>query len=283
MINEMSKRIHLLSESEKVIYDYIIQNPNEVLKMTVRELAQASFSSPATIIRFCKKLNFDSYNMLKLELAKELKDHESLEDIDVDFPKFQSKTNIQIAREIASMEKDAITKTLNQLDMKVIDQVVNEIKRSSGVSIYGNGFSSNVSQNFESLLRRIGYNVTRELDNSRMTSWATTCDSNNFSILISYTGFSTVDVAKILHKRNMKFVSISGNFNNELKKLSPYNIQIPALGEINAFNRVAPFTSNTEISYVLDVIYGVLFNRDYLKNSAKLQNSLSLQEFNPNQ
>ncbi|MCF0110872.1 MAG: MurR/RpiR family transcriptional regulator, partial [Erysipelotrichaceae bacterium] len=279
MITEITKHLEILSETEKTIYNYIMQNPHDVLKMTVRDLAEASYSSPAAIMRFCKKLNLESYNDLKLELAKELKDHDSFEEINVDYPRFQSKTDKQIAREIASMEKDAISKTLDILDMKTISQVVTEIQKAGGISIYGVGFSSDVSQSFETLLKRIGYSVTREVDVSRKTAWASCCDPNNFSIIISYSGNSSVDIARILHKRNMKFVSISGNPGSELKKLSPYFISVPAMEEMNAYNRVAPFTSYTEIRYVLDVIYGILFNRDYSRNSDKLRDILNIQDF----
>ncbi len=61
-----------LYEAEKKIADYVINNQEKVVDMTVSELANKSNVSEATIIRFCKKCNLKGFHHLKISLAKEM-------------------------------------------------------------------------------------------------------------------------------------------------------------------------------------------------------------------
>ena len=47
-----------LTQNERHLRDYILRYPEKVARMNTRELAQASFTSPAAVIRFCQKLGF---------------------------------------------------------------------------------------------------------------------------------------------------------------------------------------------------------------------------------
>ena len=42
------------SQSEKQIAKYILNHGEEVLSMSVKELAKETYTSPATIVRFCR-------------------------------------------------------------------------------------------------------------------------------------------------------------------------------------------------------------------------------------
>ncbi len=53
---EINARWESLSESEKRVASYVVQNPKKVLHLNVRELAKQSTSSQAAVIRFCKHL-----------------------------------------------------------------------------------------------------------------------------------------------------------------------------------------------------------------------------------
>ena len=51
-----------LPSSERKIADYVLQNPSAPLFMTMTELAAAAGSSPAIVVRLCKRLNVDGYS-----------------------------------------------------------------------------------------------------------------------------------------------------------------------------------------------------------------------------
>ena len=61
-----------LSKSEQLVCDYIIQHPNEVIYLSVSELAAKSGVSDATVIRTSQKIGNGSYQELKISLAQDI-------------------------------------------------------------------------------------------------------------------------------------------------------------------------------------------------------------------
>ena len=62
------KQIAKLNDTETNIYQYVIKNINNVLKMSVRDLAEETYVSTATIVRFCQKLGCDGFVEFKTKL-----------------------------------------------------------------------------------------------------------------------------------------------------------------------------------------------------------------------
>ena len=59
-------------EAEKKIADCIKSRKEDVVDMTVAELAAASGTSDATVSRFCRRCGFKSFQNLKMALAREV-------------------------------------------------------------------------------------------------------------------------------------------------------------------------------------------------------------------
>jgi len=62
------KQIASLNDTETNIYHYVIKNLESVLNMSVRELAEKTFVSTATIMRFCQKLECNGFIEFKMKL-----------------------------------------------------------------------------------------------------------------------------------------------------------------------------------------------------------------------
>ena len=63
----------LFTKSEIEVINFIKENPNLVLNMTIGELANQTFSSNTTIIRICKKLGFNGFRDFKIEYLRNIK------------------------------------------------------------------------------------------------------------------------------------------------------------------------------------------------------------------
>lgn len=59
--------IQMLNELELDVYNYIAANQQQILYMSIRELASASHVSTSTVLRFCKKMGCDGYSEFKVE------------------------------------------------------------------------------------------------------------------------------------------------------------------------------------------------------------------------
>ena len=67
-----------LYDAEKKVADYVAGHQEDVINMSVAELAQNCATSQATVIRFCKKIGCEGFHKLKLKLAGEQSKQEEL-------------------------------------------------------------------------------------------------------------------------------------------------------------------------------------------------------------
>ena len=78
------------SSSEKTIAKYILDNGEDILNLSVKELAKQTYTSPATIVRLCRKLGLNGYGDFKIKYSAELQyDLHHTDRIDVQFPFFK--------------------------------------------------------------------------------------------------------------------------------------------------------------------------------------------------
>lgn len=65
MLIEKLKDQKNFTNHEKDVARYILENPDKIPEMSTGELAKASYTSKATIVRFVQKLDFKNYQEFK--------------------------------------------------------------------------------------------------------------------------------------------------------------------------------------------------------------------------
>lgn len=68
--------------SERIVAEYLLENPSVVLESNIRQLAARIYVSPATIVRLCKRLGFEGYRDFRQSLIYELALYQNNERID---------------------------------------------------------------------------------------------------------------------------------------------------------------------------------------------------------
>ncbi|MGM0217739.1 hypothetical protein IGI43_000837 [Enterococcus sp. AZ126] len=58
----------VLNDTDIIIYKYVISHLDELNKMSIRELADNTHTSTASILRFCKKFKTSGYSEFKIRL-----------------------------------------------------------------------------------------------------------------------------------------------------------------------------------------------------------------------
>ena len=72
MILEKLKRMEDFTHQEQAVARYILDHVEEIQQMSTEELARVSYTSKATVVRLCKKLEVEGYQELKLKLVSEM-------------------------------------------------------------------------------------------------------------------------------------------------------------------------------------------------------------------
>ena len=78
---DINIKYETFSKTEKKVADYILENPSDILPVFITELSNNCGASPASIVRFSKKLGYNGYHQFKFALAKESTNHPLNENI----------------------------------------------------------------------------------------------------------------------------------------------------------------------------------------------------------
>lgn len=262
----------ILTASEQNVAEYICKYPDKVLKMTSRELAEKIFVSAPTIIRFCKKLGYESFAEFKMELSKETTDeYQKMLDVDSNFPFSKESTPEEAVNRLATIAISNIMKLRDSFDYKTLDKVCNLLQKKHYIDIYGEGLSIKCASEFREKMMRIGYHVTLVDEDLQAAYWTNNSQEGQCAILISYSGKTKVmvEAIKTLRRRKAKIILITGNQNSEMVKDADMICYIQANEELEMRKKIDSFGVMYNIHYILDCIYVGLFLKDYDENYEK--------------
>lgn len=241
-------------EAEKKIADCIIERKEEVVDMTVAELARASKTSDATVSRFCRRCGFKGFHHLKMSLAREVMEEKNngvqvSNDISRDDIS-QSLQNI-LANKIAEL-----TQTVSMMDAKNLEKILRLIEQASTVQVAAVGNTVPVALDFTFKLNQLGIRAVSGTIWETQMAYTLTLTKNDVVILISNSGTSRrlVTLAKGARENGCQVIAITNNGDSPVAKEADY-VLITAtreklLLEDFCFSRV-PATMVAEILYLL--------------------------------
>lgn len=250
------------TESEIQLARFILKDPEAVLKLSIKELAQKTYSSPATIVRFCRKLGVDGYGDFKIQLASELQ-YNNRYRIDVNYPFGKEDSHKEIVKKLATLHQEAINDTINLIDYDKLDKICDKIYEANDIFVFGEGNSLTAGFEFQHKMSRLGINVNMRPFSGEESFMTSVMREKDIAILISYSGetIRIVNIAKILKSRNIEMIVITSIGENQISKFSNNIINVASREKI--FNKMAPFASKTSISFILDVIFSIYFQKNY--------------------
>lgn len=214
-----------LTAKEKTVADYILKNYEKVVTMTTAELADAAGVVKSVIVRCCQSLGFSGYAQLKLSLSRELARNEQFNYI----PYIDAKDKpTDIMDKIFSANIKTLHDTIENLDKKMLENVVNLLEKANNIYIYGIGTSSGIVCDFQYRLMQLGYTAFCFTDISHMKVSTLNIKKGDVAIGISNSGrtMATVDTLKLARAKGAKTVCLTAYPNSEITEQSDYPIVI---------------------------------------------------------
>ena len=130
-----------LSKNERILADYILKHPEDVLKMSSKDLGKECFVSTATVYRLCDKLGLSGFSDLKIKITSSLDDYrKSNEDFKRVYTKRKSYANRELIMYIAKNGTDT-----KRLGVSVSKKVGNSIVRHRLARLVREAFRLNTS------------------------------------------------------------------------------------------------------------------------------------------
>lgn len=255
------------SNSEKEIAHYILNEGENILHMSIKELAKKTYTSPATIVRLCQKLGLQGYSDFKIKYSAELQiDLANHNRIDVNFPFKESDNDITIAHKLANMNQEVITETMQLIDYNQLDKIVNLLYKHQEIDIYGTGNSLLAALSFQHKMMRIQRNVNVKNIAGEQVFMSYNSNDKKIALIISYSGetYELLKIARILKEKKTPIIVLTSVGDNHLSHYADYILNMGSREKI--FTKIAPFASQISMEYLLNLIYSCIFNKDYQNN-----------------
>jgi DNA-binding MurR/RpiR family transcriptional regulator len=203
----------VLPPAERRVAEGVLARPEQVPPLSIGELARQASTSEATVVRFSQRAGFAGYPELRSAIAIHVgrsaaEGRRSMLDLTDVGP--DDSLELVVAK-VGQRDAQAITDTVEQLDIPVLARVISAMTKARNIDIYGIGASGLVAVDLQSKLRRIGLPAMAAVDgHAAMTSAALLTD-RDVAIGISHSG-ETLDILepiRLAQDRGCTTVAIS--------------------------------------------------------------------------
>ena len=266
IITLMRSNYNSMTKSEKRIVDYILNNKKAVMAQTISDLAANTQSSEITISRFCKKLNFNGLQSLKIALASDIYTEAELVSQEIN----STDSSRTIAEKLFASITEGLNDTLKLLDFREVNRAIKLICRARQIYVYGFGNSFTVCQDIETRFMRFGIPIKASCDLHMQVTASSILTKDDLIIAVSHTG-TNIDLLKsveLAHKNHVPIIAITSYMHSPICKLA--NVVLHGMGRETAYKSEAVASRLIHMA-IADVLYMGVYQQNIDKNFANIQ------------
>lgn len=198
------------TKTEKKIADYVAENANEVLFMSITDLADACNVADASVHRFCRAVGVKGYQEFKMKLSLSLTPSVTAEKTGESSGKEEDSLSYMLDC-ILETHISALRETRMLLNMDAVEKTIGMMERAKHIYFFGIGDSLLTAQEARNKFLRIINKVSCIEDPHMQAMSASMAGTDDLIFIISYSG-STKDnvyVAEIARQAGAKIVGIT--------------------------------------------------------------------------
>ena len=251
MLN-MLKYKEELSMTERAVLDYLIEHKSTLKDFSVEKIAEAAYTSPASVVRMCKKLGYKGFKDFKIDFI--------LANAKVEIPETREYEDVVLAKD-ENCGRTAIENNIRVLEdtLKLYDEATMQkaaeiIMGARKILIFGKGSSYLVCKDLEMKLRRINKFCIAQGESHDQLVDASFINQKDVIIFVSNSGKTKeiVSAALLARENKAQVVSIVKYGSSLLAELSDLNLYTSSLeGEF----RSAAMTSRISQMCVVDALF----------------------------
>jgi len=202
----------------KKISDYILNNAEDVLNITITELAKRLKLNEATIVKFCRYLGYMGYKEFRVEFIKDFTLKSNISDNYF----FKEEYSGNVVQDIFFRHINNLKDTLKSFDYNELNKAVELVKKAKRIIFFASGASLAVA--FDSFTRFLlaGFNTLVFFDQDSQRLLSGTLSKDDVAIGISLTG-ETSSVINCMKNAKMNFaktICLTSSINSGITKFS---------------------------------------------------------------
>ncbi|GAB6991475.1 MurR/RpiR family transcriptional regulator [Paenibacillus pini] len=258
IFSSIHSKYNNLTNTEKKVADYVLENTKSVVYMSITDLADACDVGESSIFRFCKSLSYKGYQEFKIALAHsiaveneipQLTDHVLMDD-----------TIEQVSSKVLSTNISALNETYNLLDVQIMDQAIDFLINAEHVLFFGVGSSLITAMEAKIKFMRITNKMECSMDSHLQMMSAALMTKRDVAVIISYSGSTkdSIEVARKAKERGATVISITRFVKSPLTSYSDLTLLCGANeGPLQGGSLSAKISQ----LYLLDILYVEYFKR----------------------
>lgn len=254
--------------AEQGIIKLFLTDPNLILTSpTAAQLGVAAYTSASTVVRLCQKLACKNFAEFKAQFISSYQQRKQKNlYVDADLPFTATDPFETVLDQLTALEEIAIRATRAVIKPKAYQTAVEFLNNATCIDIYGEGGNVNLLHDFAYKMGRIHHQVHIYQDNQQQLLSAALKHPDHCAIVISYSGEmpSSLRYAKLLKENGVPTLSITGQGNNSLSRLTDVDLDIATLESKPCTNvKLGTFTSSISVTTIMNYLYAGVFQKDY--------------------
>ena len=261
LLEQKIKSINL-TKNEQIIADYIIEHKYQLKNLSTRDIALATYTSSAGVIRLAKKLSYSGFNELKEDYLSELDYiNQHFKEIDANFPFTENQSIMDIAEIMSTLMQETARDTLHLIKHDPLMKATRILQKSSTIYFYATSGNFLLARNFKLKMNRIGKKV--EVDDLDTPYSSLLITPNDCAIIISYSGQtpSLIKIAKNLKNKKIPVIVITSIGENTLSESADCVLQMTTREKM--YSKISNFTTEYSLELLLNILYSCFFKTNY--------------------
>ncbi|MFB5760264.1 MurR/RpiR family transcriptional regulator [Paenibacillus medicaginis] len=256
-----------LTQSEQKVARFVLSAPEEVVFMSVHEMADRSLSSSASVVRFCRSMGLKGFPELKVALSADLANDQKSGYYDLN----KNDSSANLVDKILSNAVQSLRDTVGLLDIEMIEKAAQSLYNAPAIFAYGVGASALVAEDIAQKWLRLGKNAYALSDVHVLTMSMANAPKGSVFIGISYSASTreVLQLMKFANKTGLVTISFTGFGRSELSEISDFSLYTSLAPEAKV--RSAATGSKHSQFFIIDVLYYVCASMDIETSLDKIQ------------
>lgn len=259
---KLRQQYESFTKSEKKITDYILEHREAVQHLSISDLSDLCSVSISTISVFCRKLNLDSFNEFKLELAKAAVPASTGTVGSATGEILESDTIDEIFEKTCNVNQTALLQTYRLLERERVVSAVRLLEDADRVLCLGQGNHSIVAEAAWSKFTTVTNKFSYVTDSNLQILAASTLSERDVVLYFSYSGTirEFLNIAKVIKQRGAKIILVSRYKKSKGAALSDCVLICGSDEKPLLFGSTAAIVAQL---FVVDVLFNVYCHDDF--------------------
>ena len=271
ILRKISAQLETMAPADRQIGQFIIDNPDQMLRLSSAALAVETGRSQSSVVKFSQKLGYAGYQELKLAVS-EAKAQEWQAPAGMIHGTIEVGDGyLTILQKLLGSKMQAMQQTISVNNEADIEKALEALHDARRIHLAGVGASSLVARDFSYKLMKLGRNVLHDSDSHVQMANASTLGPDDLLFALSYSGASieTLRIAELASQRQATVIAVTGLQDNPLSRVA--DICLHTVGDEDRV-RSSAITARDAQLMLTDLLFILLVQRqpdanDYVHNS----------------